>query len=396
MPGTTGISKQQMRDSGFAVAAFAVLSALAPAEAQQAPPELSLVDSAYVRIGSLEVDGPPETSFAGVVGALLLPSGEVVVADGGNRVVSWFDASGAHVRSVGRQGEGPGEFRALYWIVACPWGELLLFDPPVGRVTFLSAADGSVIRSVAAAPTLGWNRPLSCRADGQLLVLMDQIARRFEPHERGKVTRVPAAVVRFDLSAGAVDTLQVLSGSDLYWASGIPGFGFLPLGGRALAAVGGARLYVAQSDEEVIRVMDLRSGEWWKFEHRLPRPRVTREAWERAVSEFVWRQPLERTRQRLTQVFDEAPAPERQPVFLAMMADPAGRLWLRLPESGAVTRWQIFDDDGRALATITLPSNIDPIEIGERGVVALERGPLDVPLIRIYALPRPLQPDADR
>ena len=382
--------------SAFVLRDSAGVWALAPADAQQAPLELSLVDSAYVRIGSVEVEGPPETFFAGIVGAVLLPSGQVVLADDGNLVVRWFDASGTHVRSVGREGEGPGEFRGFNWILECPGPDLLVFDPFVGRATFLSAADGRVIRSVAVAPTLGQNRPLLCQGDGQLLVLMDRLARRFLPHERGSVVRDPAAVVRYDLSAGAVDTLQVLSGTDYYYASHGSAYSYLPLGGWAWAAVGGPRLFVGQSDGEIIRVMDLPSGAWAKFEHGLPHPPVTREAWNRAISEYVWRQPRERIRRTLREVLDETPVPERQPAFLAMRADAAGRLWLRLPGSGASTIWRIFTDAGRPVASIALPSNVEPIDIGARNLVALERGPLDVQLIRVYRLPRPLQPDQGR
>lgn len=389
-------SKQPGTSTSKLVVAFAMLSTLASAGADQAAPELSLVDSSYERIGTLDADGPPETSFASVAGAVLLPSGEVVVADDGNLEVRWFDASGGHLRSVGREGEGPGEFRYIHWIGLCPGGRLLVLDPMVGRATFLSAADGRVEHSVAVAATLRWNLPLSCQKDDRLLVLMDQLDGRIKPEMLGRVTRVPAEVVRFDLSGGARDTIQELPGSDFYWPEDIPGYSYLPLGGRALAAVGGGRLYAAQSDEDIVRMMDLRSGTWTTFAHRLPRTSVSREAWDRAVSRLIWRQPLERVRRLLTRVLEEAPVPNRQPAFLAMRVDPSGRLWLRLPGHGEATRWRVLDAEGGPVATIALPSNVELMDVGEQKLVALERGPLDVPMIRVYALPPSLRSNEGR
>lgn len=141
--------------------------------------------------------------------------------------------------------------------------------------------------------------------------------------------------------------------------------------------------------------MDLESGDWTSFAHGLPREPVTREAWDEAVSEFVWRQPREDTRRALSRAFEEAPTPETLPAFLAMRADPAGRLWLQLPGDAAEgSRWKVFDPDERPVATITFPSDVEPIDIGHERLAALERGPLDVPLIRVYQLPDFLRTDS--
>ena len=61
---------------------------------------------------SLELDGG-ETPFFRVAGAQFLPDGSVAVADAGNARVAVFAVSGELLRSLGREGEGPGEFRSL-------------------------------------------------------------------------------------------------------------------------------------------------------------------------------------------------------------------------------------------------------------------------------------------
>src|SRR5688572_10255310 len=59
------------------------------------------------------VEGAPEYQFSGIRRALRLPNGEFLIADGGSRELRFYDAGGNHLRSSGRAGEGPGEFRVI-------------------------------------------------------------------------------------------------------------------------------------------------------------------------------------------------------------------------------------------------------------------------------------------
>jgi hypothetical protein len=52
-------------------------------------------------------------TFEGVQGITVLPDGGVVVASYVSNTLRYFDANGAYVRSVGREGKGPGEFQTI-------------------------------------------------------------------------------------------------------------------------------------------------------------------------------------------------------------------------------------------------------------------------------------------
>ena len=56
-------------------------------------------------------EGPDE--FHLIRGIAKLPSGELLVANAGSDELRFFDASGAHVRTVGGRGNGPGELSGL-------------------------------------------------------------------------------------------------------------------------------------------------------------------------------------------------------------------------------------------------------------------------------------------
>lgn len=82
-----------------------------------------------------QTESPDE--FGSVNSVALGPDEEVFVADGMNREIRVFGLDGAHRRSFGREGEGPGEFgviHSLSWV----GDRLLALDGHLGRVSEFS------------------------------------------------------------------------------------------------------------------------------------------------------------------------------------------------------------------------------------------------------------------
>jgi hypothetical protein len=61
-----------------------------------------------LRIGAL--DGPPEYQFGRIQGLQVLSDGRIVVTDVLEHHLRFFSPDGVHERTVGREGQGPGEF----------------------------------------------------------------------------------------------------------------------------------------------------------------------------------------------------------------------------------------------------------------------------------------------
>ena len=96
-------------------------------------PDVPLWDSAStwrireeLHIGSAEAEGP--TMFGSVADVAVDAAGRIYVLDGQAQEIRVFDPDGAHVRTIGRKGGGPGEFadavavrmlpgRAEFWVV---------------------------------------------------------------------------------------------------------------------------------------------------------------------------------------------------------------------------------------------------------------------------------------
>jgi hypothetical protein len=354
--------------------------------AQPPPVVVSLLEADPVRIG--EEDGAPAVLLVGIVGAVLLPSGELAAADGGDHAIRFFDRSGALVRTVGREGAGPGEFRLMNWFGRCADGDLLATDVILGRATVLDPT-GQVRETVVTPEWFRFNRVLACGPGKQLLVLADHPRHLGEP---GKVTRFPAALVRFTLGSDRADTLALVAGNELYYARNVQAYSPYPLGAAVHAAAHGNWAYLAQNDEAFIRVFDLEQRTDDAFFHHLPTRAVTAADWRTARAEIVDRQPLRRTRQVLEQVLEEATVPRTHPPFMDLKSDRAGRLWVRLPADGPSTTWMILTPQGEHIASLALPSSVEPLDVGSQDLIAVERDDLGVQRILWYTLPAPFLP----
>jgi hypothetical protein len=98
-------------------------------------------------------DANYEFNFAGT--AWRLADGRIVVAN--ERVeLRFFDSQGRYLKTVGRRGQGPGEYQQLsLWRV--PGDSLRIYDTPTSRVD-VRASDGSLARtfSIPRATNLAW------------------------------------------------------------------------------------------------------------------------------------------------------------------------------------------------------------------------------------------------
>lgn len=89
------------------------------------------------RIGSL--DGALENSFTEINSIAVTESGTVYVNDAHELSIREFGADGKFVRWIGRDGEGPGEFRSIAGVSILPDGRLAAWDRGNRRITVFAA-----------------------------------------------------------------------------------------------------------------------------------------------------------------------------------------------------------------------------------------------------------------
>lgn len=92
-----------------------------------------------LRIGTL--DGPEKYLFGRVAAVAARPSdGMIFVLDAQVPIIRQYDADGRFVRNVGREGEGPGEYRRVSGMEILPDGRLAVWDGNEGRITVYDTA----------------------------------------------------------------------------------------------------------------------------------------------------------------------------------------------------------------------------------------------------------------
>jgi hypothetical protein len=82
--------------------------------------------------------GDSTLEFFRASSALLLPNGEVVVANNGTSQLRWFRADGSYLRTVGRRGNGPQEFRRTVYLYEGVADTLVAYDEGNRRFHYIS------------------------------------------------------------------------------------------------------------------------------------------------------------------------------------------------------------------------------------------------------------------
>ena len=125
-----------LRRAGLPLA-VGILASCSDPVASNAVPVFRLDDRAAWEIREvLVVEDHDPTQLYGVSGAKMLSDGGVVVGDGGAMEIRKFAANGEHEWSVGRRGEGPGEFMSLRVLRGCSNDSVfVVYDRLLGRVS---------------------------------------------------------------------------------------------------------------------------------------------------------------------------------------------------------------------------------------------------------------------
>ena len=109
---------------------------------------IARLDSSYLRFRVVE--GDPAYDVVSVTGVRRLEGGGLLVAEAQARELHVYDASGSHVRTFGRRGDGPGEFGALSRLVGLAGDTVRIWDSQNQRLTSYLTS-GELIGTVASA-----------------------------------------------------------------------------------------------------------------------------------------------------------------------------------------------------------------------------------------------------
>lgn len=334
-----------------------------------------IVQEPDVQIGQL--DGPAEYTFRTITGARRLSDGRILVADVDR--IHIYDAAGAHLTTVGRAGEGPGEFGRVRSVVLCG-GEIMVGDFTRPHLAVFDD-QGSYVRTDPLPPS-GAPFPLgleACTPDGAPLLRSANVFVLGAPGLSDSTAVITLMRMR---GPAMLDTLAHVP--TVRRDGGYPP----PFSSTTLLGYRDSTIYALESDR-----IELRSYHHDGGLRRIarinttPRP-VSADDLERERTAIIEGFP-EPMRAEFRADLEKLPAIATMPAVSRMRVDPLGRAWLRPynprwePED---TLWSVLDADGAFAGRVAMPAGLTVHEIGQDYVLGVWQDELDVSYVRLYRI----------
>lgn len=341
------------------------------------PDSASWTVEAVPRISIGVTEGAAPYLLSQVKGALRMPDGRIVVLNGGDGQLRFYDSEGRFLKSEAGLGQGPGELERPSGLVRTSDGSLLVrelfgwkrsrFDSD-GRFTSSSRLNNTRMNELVDSI---WGCPVDPGplADGTYIACAGSGIP--EPQVPG-FDRVSHWYFRTDLEVTSVDTVGVAHGFNpnvLLGSSGAP------------VASGGTPLEVWVGDPasfQVTRWVDARGLDMIvRFPNGLREVGVADRA--RYSEQYpVW---AERPDVEFAETF---------PAFAHLVRDTDGYVWatkFEAPWEESGGAW-VFAPSGELMGEVAFPSAFEPLEIGRDYVLGVVTDELDVERVQLFAIDR--------
>ena len=367
------------------------------------PADVVVRDSGGVRIVELgalrdvnapivELDRVFETAREGVElfdvqAARILDDGRLVVGNRGTSEILLIGPDGTLLATIGREGDGPGEFRSITSILVGDRGGFLVYDTRLGRWSAFDST-GTLSTTVPMVPPsrVVDLRPLARSADGAILAVHGE-QRRFG---RETIQRDTMPLLRFASAGEAPDTLGLWATTEWSYAPTERGtlrtwVGFA----RSAASAGrGDRVALGDTDTPEVSIFDasgsLRTS--IRFGHaREPVAEQDVSAWRAENASRLGPDAPEDIRRR----FAQAPYRETYPAFDDVAAGADGSVWIGTAAhfGDDTRRWVAFGADGAAWGRVDLPREAQILDLHADRVVTLARDDMGVESVVVYRVP---------
>lgn len=325
--------------------------------------------------------------------------GSVIVADTKPTVIKVFDAAGALTRTIGGEGDGPGEFRSAY--VAVRGDSLVVQDPRNARAITFNWRTGALLSE--RRTSCCHYAPIGIDGDGRVLV-------RSIMNPPDTTLRNAAGFVRFALNASDADTLfaaerqdtpkaepwVVRNNGQVIMAMGVP------MQPRVIFAVDPTASFVTGwSGDYVLRTSsDGRDtvALFGRPPQVLPIPEHEKQGIVDArIDAMLAADPNGMSEQVMRASFDPALIPDNRPAYESFTVDAAGRTWVRRvadPSDSASVAFDLFDAEGRWLDVVRVPAvgwtatAWGPSAWGRDAVAVVVAGDDGRPMVRVYGIER--------
>lgn len=345
-------------------------------------PELTRSTTRTLQLGV--VQGADALQFSRITGVQKLSDGRIVVGEGGLRQIRIYSPQGKHLQTIGRHGEGPGEFRSLSWVQVVAGDTILAWDGTLDRTT-VYAPSGEMARVVSTGG--GSMAAVEAFDDGTFLGVR---YRRAPGLPVPGTDRVPEDLIHILPTGAVLNAITTLRGVEAFIhteSGGGVASVLMPFGRRSEYAVGGDIVLSGNTDERQVTVHgkdgSLKRIIRWEWKE----PAITQDVFAEYVAEVVSRIESEASRARAMRMYAEIPRHQSYPAFSALAMDSERNIWIKYPMAIEGTgRWVILGEDGGFRGVVAIPEPFVPTWIGNGLILGHTHDEMDVPMVVMYAL----------
>ncbi len=366
----------------------------------------TIVPEPVLSIGA--IDGPVAVLFGRIASVAVDGAGNLIVADGQIGEIRIFDADGAHLQTIGGEGEGPGEFRALAGAWPTADGAIVAVDTRLNRITRFDT-DGELLATAGfkgpgERPMI---RPIRLAGPGAFLSrvqslnlpslegvssLEDALESISDP-----LGSRPEYLVRHDLAGALIDTVATVPGQATQ--TSVQGSG-TNMSIQIMRVPFSPAPAATASPEGRMAVTTGRSYEFSLYDPFGTLERIVRlaeepsvptdahlEAWVRGSTGD--REPMDDAQvEAALRRYEEMPMPDRLPAWNSLLIADSGEIWARrfaIRGAETVAR-DVFGADGSFLGQVTGPASLRIQHISDGRLTVISTDDLGVERVEVYEL----------
>ena len=352
-------------------------------------------EAPLVEIGAAE--GPVEHLLNGVVGAVRLSGGDIVLGEWSTGELRRFDRGGNLVWRAGGQGDGPGEHRLLTFVGLLAGDSLVTWDRRQHRVQVFGP-DGEPVRVFRVEAPWPEFPPIDVvGVSARHLVMLFNDGRGQPPN--GIVRWPTNRIATVSVEDGGVRRVLDVSGpeADVTASGDLVQVAEYLFGKGPRFAASGAGLAVVDTEAFSVRSISLDDGAVTRI---LRREEPAREATEEDVDAYVDWMTAVSTEQGLylPPGLHDTPRASTLPVLKSIHLDAAGNLWVEphVRHGAELPPFEVYAADGAWLGSVSLPPGLQldafgiavRLEIGDDHVLGVWRDELGVEYVRMYEVIR--------